>query len=80
MTSGKDQMTTKNRLVTTGESVDRSERRQPGQVGLAPQPASLVKRRPTQAMSEPTETYPQGIPSGGENEFPNRMDLQAMTQ
>lgn len=77
MTFGKGQMTTKNRLVTTGESVNSTERRQPGQVGLAPQLASFVRRRPTQAKSEPSETYPQGIPRGGE--IPNRTDLQIMT-
>lgn len=80
MTFGKDQMTTENRLVTTGESVDSTERRRAGQAGLAPQLASFVRRRPTQATSEPSETYPQGIPRGRENEIPNRTDLRIMTQ
>lgn len=46
VTAGKDWMTTMNRMVTTGETVDCSERRQPGQQGLAPQTAAPVKEHP----------------------------------
>ncbi len=56
--------------MTTGELVDSMERRQLVQVGLAPQLVSPERKRPQEAMNDPSESYPQGIPRGGENEIP----------
>ena len=66
-------------LVTTGETVDSTERRQPGQVGLAPQLVSFVRKNLKFATSTTNEAHPQGIPRGGENEIPIRTDQRITT-
>lgn len=66
-------MTTKNRLVTTGEAVDSKEGQRQGKVGRAPWLASFMRKKPLQATSEPSEVYPQGIPRGGDESL-KRMD------
>lgn len=80
VTSRKVWMTSTNRVATAGETADSSERRQPGQGGLAPRPAAPEREHPQQATKNPTEIYPQGYPRGGENEHPNRTELPVTTQ
>ncbi len=47
MTFGKDQMTTKNSLVTLGETGDPQEQPRPGHNGLAPLKAVFERGPPT---------------------------------
>lgn len=79
LTSRKGWMTTANSAVTTGESVDSSERRQLGQGGLAARSAAPMREHPSFATKNPVEKYPQGCPRGGENEHPICTDTQETT-
>lgn len=58
-------MTTKNSLVTTRETADSTERQHPGQDGLAPQLASLVRERPKLSYRTVLRKIPPGGPERG---------------
>lgn len=56
------------------------KRRQPGQVGSAPQPVSPVREKPNQATEQSSKRYPQEVPRGGEDEISIWADQTAVTQ
>lgn len=73
-------MTSMNRMVMAGETVDSTERREPGQCGLAPQTAAPVKEHPNELQRTLQENTPRDAQEGGEDEHPKWTDPSVMTE
>ncbi|KAH3791675.1 hypothetical protein DPMN_145164 [Dreissena polymorpha] len=65
VTFRKDWMTTRNRLVTTGETVDIQERLELGIKGRHPKMMTPYGVTHRTATTRHTKRYPQGLPRGG---------------
>lgn len=74
-------MTTVNSVVTTGETVDSSERRQPGQGGLVTPSCSSLEGAPTNMLRRVLQrNTPRGAREGGWDEHPKRTHILVTTQ